>query len=342
MNPASVGGGREKLPRSTQAHFIQVQLAAFEVHELMHITISLLRSHLDAGYLTPKLVETINSFHYEISEKARLRQIGRIGGPYDFNLRDIEKLSKLVAALSVTHRAHINLSESSTATTTTGNTDEGDSIGKIEEQNIIRSLHVYLDIVYASRFEHVHDQNLVREMIREHFRLDASTTANHRPEPIDSDLQLQGYARLGFVYIEKKEYQSTYRPCVHSQHTLEKLQLLAAATVSKATVLIEGGDCSGKTAIVCELARICGRRLIVLNLNHETTTSDLLGSWSVINKHSCEKRRKQNSKQLLSDIVRFTLAVLVPLAHEFHDAQQLIRTMTLLIDQWEDGKPLQC
>ena len=340
MNPASVGGGREKLPRSTQAHFIQVQLTSFEVHELMHITIALLRSHLDAGYLTPKLVETINAFHYEISEKARLRQIGRIGGPYDFNLRDIEKLSNLVAALSVTHRAHINLSESVTTTTTTiMNTNEGDSIGRIEEQNIIRSLHVYLDIVYASRFEYVHDQNLVREMIRNHFLLDRSTTANRRAELIDSDLQLQGYARLGFVYIEKKEYQSTYRPCVHSQHTLEKLQLLAAATVSKATVLIEGGDCSGKTAIVCELARICGRRLLVLNLNHETTTSDLLGSWSVINKYSYEKRRKQNSKQLLHDIVRFTLAVLVPLAHRFHDAQQLIRTVTLLIDQWEHGKP---
>ncbi|CAF1192426.1 unnamed protein product, partial [Didymodactylos carnosus] len=338
MNPASIGGGREKLPRSTQTHFIQVQLAAFEVHELMHITVSLLRPHLDTGYLTPKLVEQINEFHYEISEKARLRQIGRLGGPYDFNLRDIEKLSNLVAAHSVTHRAHINLSETTIPSTTTMNTNEGDSISKIEEQNIIRSLHVYLDIVYASRFEYVHDQNLVREMIRKHFALDTATTANNRQELIDSDLQLQGYARLGFVYIEKKEYQSTYRPCVHSQRTLEKLQLLAAATVSKATVLIEGGDCSGKTAIVCELARICGRRLLVLNLNHETTTSDLLGSWTVINKNSYEKRRKQNSKHLLNDIVRFTLAVLVPLSQQFHDAEQLIRTITLLLYQWEHEK----
>jgi midasin (ATPase involved in ribosome maturation) len=343
MNPTSIGGGREKLPRSTQTHFIQVQLAAFEKHELMHITISLLRSHLDASYLTPELIEKINEFHYEISEKARVRQIGRLGGPYDFNLRDIEKLSNLIAAHSVTHRAHIKLSEGTVpSSTTTMDTDDENSLSKIEEQNIIRSLHVYLDIVYASRFEHVHDQNLVREMIRKHFALDKSliTTINNRQELIDSDLNLQGYTRLGFVYIEKKEYQSTYRPLVHSQRTLEKLQLLAAATVSKATVLIEGGDCSGKTATVCELARLCGRRILVLNLNHETTTSDLLGSWTVINKHSYEKRRKQKSEQLLNDIIRFTLAVLMPLSHQFYDAEQLIRKVTRLICQWEHRKLL--
>ncbi|CAF3432646.1 unnamed protein product [Rotaria socialis] len=339
MNPASIGGGREKLPRSTQAHFIQVQLSTFEVRELMFITISLLHPHLVAGYLTEQLVEKINMFHYEISEKARLRQIGRLGGPYDFNLRDIEKLSKLIAAHSLTHRAHMNLSEGVTSTTT--NTVDDDNLRKIEEQNIIRSLQVYLDIVYASRFEYVQDQDLVREMIRQKFALDISSTTtivNNRKELIDSDLNLQGYARLGFVYIEKKEYQSIYRPIIHSQRTLEKLQLLAAATVSKATVLIEGGDCSGKTALVCELARICGRRLLVLNLNHETTTSDLLGSWTVINKHSYEKRRKHISEQLLSDIVRFALAVLIPLSQQFYEVEQLIRTITRLIHQWEHGK----
>ncbi|CAF1638556.1 unnamed protein product, partial [Adineta ricciae] len=170
------------------------------------------------------------------------------------------------------------------------------------------------------------------------FPLDTSPTssiAQNQTELIDSDLNLQGYVRLGFVYIEKKEYQSVYRPLIHSQRTLEKLQLLAAATVSKATVLIEGGDCSGKTALVCELARLCGRRLLVLNLNHETTTSDLLGSWTVINKQSYEKRRKQTSKQLLSDIVRFALAVLIPLSQRFYEIEQLIRTITRLIHQWE-------
>ena len=337
MNPASIGGGREKLPRSTQAHFIQVQLSTFEARELMYITIKILYDHLNAGYLTENLVEKINEFHFEISEKARLRQIGRLGGPYDFNLRDIEKLSKLIGALSLTHRAHMNLSEEITTT----NQVDDENLRRIEEQNIIRSLRVYLDIVYASRFENIQDQKSVRDLIQQKFALDtnpASTIDQNQTELIDSDLNLQGYVRLGFVYIEKKEYQSVYRPLIHSKRTLEKLQLLAAATVSKATVLIEGGDCSGKTALVCELARLCGRRLLVLNLNHETTTSDLLGSWTVINKQSYEKRRKQNSQQLLNDIVRFALAVLIPLSQKFYEVEQLIRTLTRLIHQWEHGK----
>ncbi|CAM4989773.1 unnamed protein product, partial [Rotaria socialis] len=63
-----------------------------------------------------------------------------------------------------------------------------------------------------------------------------------------------------------------------------------------------------------------------------------LGSWTVINKHSSEKRRKHISEQLLSDIVRFALAVLIPLSQQFYEVEQLIRTITRLIHQWEHGK----
>ncbi|UJR09471.1 hypothetical protein I4U23_013709 [Adineta vaga] len=341
MNPTSTGGGREKLPRSTQTHFLQVHLAPFEIQEFEQITKTLLYPHLVAGYLTSKLIKNINIFHYEINEKARLRQIGRIGGPYDFNLRDIEKLSNLIGALSVIHRAHMNLAEQTNSSSMTtsliddNNDNDVDSLNRIEEQNLIRSLHVYLDIVYASRFENIQDQELVRDLIRQRFPLDNTIYHHNRQTMIDTDLNLQGYVRLGFVYVEKKEYPSYYRACVHSQRTLEKLQLLAAATVSKATVLIEGDDCAGKTAIICELARVCGRRLLVLNLNHETTTSDLLGSWTVINKQSYEQRRKQNSQQFLNDVVRFTLTTLIPMTQKSQDAETLIRNMRSILCHWE-------
>ncbi len=344
MNPSSIGGGRGKLPRSTQTHFLQVHLAPFEIHEFEQITKSVLCPHLLPGYLTSRLIKKINIFHYEINEKARLRQIGRIGGPYDFNLRDIEKLSNLIGALSVTHRAHMTLAEQTNSSSMTtsliddDDDDDGDSFNRIEEQNLIRSLHVYLDIVYASRFENIHDQELVRDLIRQHFPLDNTIHHHNRQTMIDTDLNLQGYVRLGFVYVEKKEYPSYYRACVHSQRTLEKLQLLAAAAVSKATVLIEGDDCAGKTAIICELARVCGRRLLVLNLNHETTTSDLLGSWTVINKQSYEQRRKQNSQQFFNDVVRFTLTTLIPMAQKSEDAETLIRNMRSILNHWESGK----
>jgi MoxR-like ATPase len=35
-------------------------------------------------------------------------------------------------------------------------------------------------------------------------------------------------------------------------------------------VLLEGGTCSGKTALVVELARLAQRRLVVVNLSAET------------------------------------------------------------------------
>ena len=317
MNPASTGGGRGKLPRSVESYFLQVQLANFEVLELMHITIALLRSHVEAGYLTNKFIEKINLFHYDISEKVRLRQIGHVGRPNHFNLRDIEKLSNLIGNLSVTHRAHFNLSDQS---------NENDPIEMIEEQNIIESLHVYLNIVYACRFESMADQTAVRQLIDQYF---PPAFEFQRSTTIDYDLNLLGYVRLGFVYIEKKDHPATTAPCVHSPRTLEHLQILATGVVSKATVLIEGDDCSGKTGIVCELARLCGRRLLMLNLNHETTTSDLLGSWTVINKNSHDSRRTQQSRQFLNEFLRLTLAELLK------GNERYIEQIISIVNQWE-------
>jgi midasin len=43
-------------------------------------------------------------------------------------------------------------------------------------------------------------------------------------------------------------------------------------------MLLEGETCSGKTALVQELARVCDKKLNVIPLSHETDT-DLIGQW---------------------------------------------------------------
>jgi ABC-type transport system involved in cytochrome c biogenesis ATPase subunit len=56
----------------------------------------------------------------------------------------------------------------------------------------------------------------------------------------------------------------------HTPTTLSRLEQLAAVAQSGRAVLLEGPTCSGKTALVVELARLAQRRLVVVNLSAET------------------------------------------------------------------------
>ena len=88
----------------------------------------------------------------------------------------------------------------------------------------------------------------------------------------------------------------------------------------KLAVLLEGGECSGKTALVQELARIAGRRLVVLNLHQDTLTTDLLGSWTATDKQLGLRRFLASARHCFSQILRCFVLLANPEQHLFqHD-----------------------
>jgi midasin len=99
-----------------------------------------------------------------------------------------------------------------------------------------------------------------------------------------------GIVRIGTVYIDKGTHQhddndGLHQQLVHSAKTIADLGTLAAAVQSKRAVLLEGETCSGKTALVQELARVCDKKLIVIALSHETDTAGLIGQWLPVTQH---------------------------------------------------------
>lgn len=56
----------------------------------------------------------------------------------------------------------------------------------------------------------------------------------------------------------------------HTPGFVARLEQLGAATQSGRAVLLEGETCSGKTALVTELARLAQRQLVVVSLTAET------------------------------------------------------------------------
>ena len=63
---------------------------------------------------------------------------------------------------------------------------------------------------------------------------------------------------------------SSTTPLVHTPGTLQRLEMLAAATRSGRTVCLEGDTASGKTSLVAELARLAGMRLRIVPMTAES------------------------------------------------------------------------
>lgn len=59
-------------------------------------------------------------------------------------------------------------------------------------------------------------------------------------------------------------------PLVLTRGTCRRLEMLATACQSGRTVCVEGDTGSGKSALVQELARLAGRRLLIVPMTAET------------------------------------------------------------------------
>ena len=97
MNPSSIGGGRTKLPRSIKNKFVMLYLNDYLDEELRVIVEGLFHGAVQQGHVSRGHVGKIFELHKEIQAAcSRRSEVGRVGGPYHFNLRDVIKLRDLV------------------------------------------------------------------------------------------------------------------------------------------------------------------------------------------------------------------------------------------------------
>jgi MoxR-like ATPase len=90
---------------------------------------------------------------------------------------------------------------------------------------------------------------------------------------------VEGSVRIGSIYMTQGNAFSDASQLEHTKVTMTQLEMLAAAAQSQRAVLLEGDTCSRKTALVRELARITRHELIILPMNEDTETSDIIGQW---------------------------------------------------------------
>ena len=266
MNPSSVGGGRARLPRSVKSMFTTVVLEEYVSQELRMIMKGLFAEAVEEGLVSEEHISSMFSFHQAVQAKISSREIGRVGGPYELNLRDMTKVRDILQATMREHLCHYGFNMGQTQT------------GQLSKQPNYRLIGVaaicqYLQLTYAHRFQEAADQAEVCKLIAQHF-----PEASERLESFLSvDASVSKYVRIGSVYLSKADQDSVSQPAVHTPSTIRQLELLAVACKSRRAVLLEGDTCSRKTLLVQELARLAHQKLVVIPMNQDTDASSLIG-----------------------------------------------------------------
>lgn len=273
MNPATIGGGRSRLPRSIGNLFASVLLEQPLDEEVRAILDFLFRSEIKKQYLSVQQLGDLFALHCIIKGMVGKGDIGRVGGPYEINLRDLVKVRDVLSGNSKDQQVHHAINKAK------GEPEAGQSAaaGQVEDVSVL-SLTKFAELVYAAPFHSLEDQVKVKEQIAIAFPLPPSL--NKRDAKSDIVLRVaEGSVRIGSIYLTRGSAVSEAAPLERTPATMQQLEMLAAAAQSRRAVLLEGDTCSRKTALIRELARITRNQLVVIPMNEDTETSDLIGQW---------------------------------------------------------------
>ncbi|CAF1634116.1 unnamed protein product [Rotaria magnacalcarata] len=282
MNPANIGGGRTRLPRSIVRMFTSVKLDPYDDIELKLIVETVFSDLLpenrnsqttpagDWPILTHSQLDKVFELHKEIHKLVSSRDIGQTGGPHEINLRDLIKLCDVLRKNARDLRDHYTYFPNTSS-----------SSGKEIDVRLI-IIRKFFRLVYGMRWQDVNDRLKVDELIDNY--LPISERKENEPNNASSltiDTSSVGFIRVGSLYVRTSHTEETDsgKGLVHTPRTMEYLEMLVAAMQSKRATMLVGPTSSGKSALLYELARICRRKLIVLHLTQETETADLIGQW---------------------------------------------------------------
>ena len=156
MNPVSVGGGRSKLPRSVQNLFTQVNLDVCRDEELYSIILNLFSDLTNTeGCLTFDDLKNLFDFYIDLKSRLSAKEIGRIGGPYELNLRDFVKFHDVLKENFKDQKYHYNFFS-------TGLEDD-------EQKFDVLVLRRFAELVFAKQYPCLDDQKRVMSLIDKYF-----------------------------------------------------------------------------------------------------------------------------------------------------------------------------
>ncbi|KAJ5758589.1 hypothetical protein N7520_005745 [Penicillium odoratum] len=238
QNPHHQGGGRKGLPASFVNRFTVVYAESFTDSDLKTICARLFPG--SPSIQTDRLVDFISALNKAIVTDRRL---GVVGGPWEVNLRDIQRWLQLA--------------------------DRG---------NLQISTKHFLDVVISQRFRSEDDRKLVSQIYDSIFT-DSDVVQKSYFHNLTAEHLQVGLGILTRDRLLQRSVEPQMRILPKDLHILESLIL--CIDNSWPSILVGAAGC-GKTTLIRKLAAINGATLQELALSADTDTMDLIGGFEQI------------------------------------------------------------
>ncbi|CAF4499017.1 unnamed protein product, partial [Rotaria sp. Silwood2] len=321
MNPSTIGGGRSKLPRSINNLFTIVQLDDYSEEELRIILDQLFSLDLKKNNITMKDLDALFDMHISLKLQISEGSLGRTGGPYTVNLRDLAKFRDVFRHSIDNQLCHYQFLSAIINENITDN-DDYEKKKLINESNPtmdastarLLSIRKFAQVVYACQFQGQQDFVKACEIINDRFPISDEIEEKN----CSIDMSSATVVRIGSIYVKtgSEEPSAINNGLIHTKQTIRQLESLAAACQSKRTILLEGDICSRKTTLVIELARITRHRLIIIPLHENFETTDLIGSWLPSVDQKQEHPLFNKIEILFKQIIKLLLLIIMPFLSE--------------------------
>ena len=298
QNPISQGGGRKGLPKSFLNRFTQIYIDPLSFDDYVFILGQSFES------LPSELLSKMVTFNSLLLEEVQKGIVGRVGGPWELNLRDLVRWGELMVASQSEEMGW----------------NPGD----------------FLDMIYLQRMRTITDRQEVVKIYNQVFsnaKLSlCSETLTIRPvtdDDEDSTMSsklknynririLPSYTQIGGTFLPRDASRPPATSDLSTIH-LDPPPLLAlppqlsmAEHVMKCVEMnwmpiLIGPAGSGKTSLIRYLAKLSGRVLDVFAMNSSVDTMELLGGYEQVE----EGRYRRRVIEILSDVVECLLRCLL-------------------------------
>jgi midasin len=260
QNPLRQGGGRKGLPKSFLNRFTRVFVETLHEQDLIHIASSMYptlhctveeTSMSDSAVVGQTLLERMIGFNRAVHEDTMVNcRYGRLGAPWEFNLRDVFRFCDLLKQQS--HMA-----------------------GDADQQ--LQALSYYVNFIYVERMRSARDRELISRRFEEFFGV----------KPMDlSAVSLRmsaDFVEIGSALLERRQEMQVGRAVPPLFNFLLKpMEALVHCVNMSWPALLVGPPASGKTSAVRLLAALSGNTLHELGMSAGTDATELLGCFEQV------------------------------------------------------------
>ncbi len=237
QNPIHQGGGRKGLPKSFLNRFTKVY-----VREMNRTDLELICAELFPASSSVEREGLITLTEELVDQTSKVHAFGTLGGPWEFNLRDIMR----VFALGVQAQA-ISLPAD--------------------------RLKSYLRLVYVARFRSPQDQAMAQDLSERALGLDLGHQ-NPWPE------QTSHHVQVGHALMIRREDPLRCRHLYHVDiHNLHQQAALMDCLSSRTLAILVGPKGGGKRRTARALVQAIGRPMTEFALHPGADTLEMLGSF---------------------------------------------------------------